>query len=302
MKMKRIIVLCIALVLIAGLLAGCTSPQTENGDPSAGDKGTVKIGYVNWVDVIALTNLATIVLEDTMGYEVQPILADLAPIYASIASGETDAYLGTWLPLTHAAQMDRYKDELENLGLVYEEGVMGLTVPAYMAIDSIEDLVGNEDIVNGEIVGIDAGAGMMGITEDAIKEYGLNMKLLKGSDVTMTALLDQAIKNNEPIVVTGWKPHWKFARYDLKILEDSKGIFGGEEKAYNIVRLGLSEDMPEVTEFLTKMYLTIDQLQEIIYMMESSEEDAKTVVRNWIKENADTVSKWLPEGYTLKVE
>jgi glycine betaine/proline transport system substrate-binding protein len=298
MSYKKIIALSLAAILVVGLLTGCTN--TESGTPAGEDKGTVTIGYVNWVDVIALTNVATVVLEDTMGYEVEPMLADLAPIYTSIAAGSTDAYLGTWLPVTHAAQMDKYKDQLDNLGVVYEGAVLGLTVPEYMDdINSIEDLVGNEDLVNGEIVGIDTGAGIMECAENAIKDYGLDLELIAGSDASMTAVLDKAINNEEPVVVTGWKPHWKFARYDLKILEDPKKSFGEEEKAYNIARLGLSEDMPEVHEFFSNMYLTIDQLQEIIYMMETSEENDKEVAREWIKENPDVINSWLPEGYSL---
>jgi glycine betaine/proline transport system substrate-binding protein len=36
------------------------------------------------------------------------------------------------------------------------------------------------------------------------------------SSGAMTVALGQAIKNNEDIVITGWSPHWMFAKYDLK--------------------------------------------------------------------------------------
>ena len=36
----------------------------------------------------------------------------------------------------------------------------------------------------------------------------------------MTQALSDAIANEEPIIVTGWNPHWKFAAFDLKYLED----------------------------------------------------------------------------------
>jgi glycine betaine/proline transport system substrate-binding protein len=291
---KKVVGMTLAMVMAVMLLTGCGS------DGGSDSKGTVKIGYVNWVDTIALTNVATIVLEEAMGYTVENTLADLAPIYTSIASGSTDAYLGTWLPLTHAAHMDKHGDDLEILGIVYEEGVQGLTVPAYMDINSIEDLKGNEHLIDYKIIGVDPGGGIMKATEKAIEEYGLDLELINGSDPTMTAALSKAIDAEKPIVVTGWKPHWKFTRYDLKILEDPKLCFGEEEKAYNIARLGLSEDMPEVAEFLSNMYLTIDELQEIIYMMETSDAENKDVCREWISQNTELVNSWLPEGYTVK--
>lgn len=295
---KKIIALCLATVFILGVLAGCNT--TEPGGPEGSEeKGTVKLGYVNWSDVIALTNVAAIVLEDAMGYRVETVLADLAPIYTSIAAGSTDAYLGTWLPLTHAAHMEKYGDDLENLGVVYDGAVQGFTVPAYMDIDSIEDLAGNEAMIGNRIIGIDPGAGLMQAAEQAIEEYGLDVTLVNGSDPAMAAALSKAIEAEEPIVVTGWKPHWKFTRFDLKILEDPKVCFGEEEKAYNIVRLGFSEDMPEAAQFLRNMHLSIDQVQEIIYMLETSNAEDKEVCREWISQNLDTVNSWLPEGYTM---
>ena len=38
----------------------------------------------------------------------------------------------------------------------------------------------------------------------------------------MTVALGQAIKSMNHIVITGWTPHWMFAKYDLKYLEDPK--------------------------------------------------------------------------------
>lgn len=291
---KKITGMLLAMLLAATTFTGC------DGTGKADSKGTVKIAYVNWVDVIALTNVASVVLEDVMGYQVETTLADLAPIYTSIASGSTDAYLGTWLPLTHAAHMEKYGDKLENLGVVYEGGVQGFTVPSYMEIDSIEDLAGKEDLIGHSVVGVDTGAGIMGAAEKAIQAYDLDLTLINGSDATMSAALSKAIANKEPIVVTGWKPHWMFTRYDLKILKDPKLSFGEEEKAYNIVRKGFSKDMPEVAQFLSNMHLSIDQVQEIIYRMEQSDAEDKEVCREWISQNTEVVRSWLPEGYTMQ--
>ena len=47
-------------------------------------------------------------------------------------------------------------------------------------------------------------------------------------------------------MVTGWTPHWKFARWDLKFLDDPKKVYGEAETINTIVRQGLKEDMPEV--------------------------------------------------------
>ena len=90
-----------------------------------------------------------------------------------------------------------------------------------MEIDSIEQLNANKEAFDGQIIGIDSGAGIMRATERAIPNMAWNMNWLPAA-VGVTAALGKAIDNKESIVVTGWTPHWKFARWDLKFLEDPK--------------------------------------------------------------------------------
>ena len=88
MKLKKSIGILLSLLVIIGLFAGCTSNNTESGN----DK-TVTLGLVEWADAIAITNLGAVVLEDYMDYKVEMTVADIGPIYTSVANGSTDAYL-----------------------------------------------------------------------------------------------------------------------------------------------------------------------------------------------------------------
>ena len=86
-----------------------------------------------------MTNLAKVILED-QGYRVTLKNADIAPIFTSVASGKADVFMDAWLPVTHADYMEQYGDRLETLGTVYEHAKLGLVVPEYVTIRSIEDL------------------------------------------------------------------------------------------------------------------------------------------------------------------
>src|SRR5699024_8715859 len=78
-----------------------------------------------------------------------------------------------------------------------------------------------------EITGIEPGAGVFKASEKAVEEYDLEgWEVQASSSGAMATALGEAIDNEEPIIVTGWSPHWKFAKYDLKYLEDPKGVFG----------------------------------------------------------------------------
>ena len=48
----------------------------------------------------------------------------------------------------------------------------------------------------------------------------------------MTAALRRAARRDEWIVVTGWSPHWMFAKWKLRYLEDPKGVLGGLERVH----------------------------------------------------------------------
>ena len=47
----------------------------------------------------------------------------------------------------------------------------GLVIPDYVTINSIEELNAEKERFSGQIVGIDAGAGIMKATDQAIKDY-----------------------------------------------------------------------------------------------------------------------------------
>src|SRR5699024_1148510 len=101
--------------------------------------------------------------------------------------------------------------------------------------ESTDEKVGES--VDWEITGIDPGAGIMGSAEDAMEEYDLedDWDLQESSESAMISTLQEKYENEEPIIFTGWKPHWIFADMDLKMLDDPKEVFGGDGDEINLV-------------------------------------------------------------------
>lgn len=287
--MKKLLVMILIGVLSLGIFTGCT-------DSGSGDNGnkTVKLGYVNWSEGIAMTNLAKAILEDKMGYKVDLTMTDAAPLFTSLASGNTDAFLDSWLPVTHEDYMKKFGDKVEDLGYNFENARIGLAVPSYVDIDSIEDLNSLKAEFDGKIVGIDSGAGIMNATEKAIEEYGLDYELMPGSGPTMAAALKKAIDNKEPIIVTGWEPHWMFAKWDLKFLDDPKKVYGEAEYIHTIARKDLSTDMPEVANFLSNFFMSSAELGDLMGEIENnSDKDPVEVARDWMNAHEDLVNSWI---------
>lgn len=64
----------------------------------------------------------------------------------------------------------------------------------------------------------------------------------ESSTAAMLTELGEALDNEEEIIVAAWNPHYMFAKYDIKYIDDPKGVYGGEEYITIIARKGLKED------------------------------------------------------------
>ena len=278
-----------ALLLFTFVATGCQSEEQSNK--------TADLVYVNWAEGIAYTNLAKNVLEQKMGYEVTITSADVGPTYTAIANGDRDAFMETWLPVLHRNYMDQFEDDIVDLGYVYEGTQSGLVVPEYVEVDSISNLNNYVEEFDGQITGIDAGAGVMQTTQEVIDEYGLNYELMTSSGPAMTAALSNAIENEEWIIVTGWQPHWKFGRWDLKFLkQDDDNVLWETGNIHIMGRQNLKEDKPELAAFLSNMKFNEEQLADLMVKVNESDEDVADVTEQWMNEHEELVESWIPEG------
>ena len=289
LKKSFFVILSLVVMLSAGVLAGCG----ESGEPA--DKGTVELVYVQWACAEAETHIAEAVLGD-MGYNVEKSAVEAGIMWTAVANGDADAFTTAWLPYTHESYWEEYQNDVEDLGSIFDGAKLGLVVPSYVTIDSIAEMADYADEFDNRIVGIDPSAGIMQHTaEDTMPAYGLNdWNLVESSGPAMTVELGRAIENGEWIAVTGWAPHWKFFKWDLKILDDPELTYGGNEEIHVIARKGFSEDMPEAAEMLSNFYLTAEQLGEVMYNINVEGVDPEEAARTWVDANQDVVNEWIP--------
>lgn len=294
-KLKSTISILSALLILSFGFAACGGQ--EQSEESEGEDKSARLVYVNWAEGVAYTNLAKNVLEEKMGYEVEITTADVGPAYTSVAQGDYDAFMETWLPVLHADYYERFEDDIVDLGYVYEDTRSGLVVPTYLEdINTISDLGENADMFGGEITGIDAGAGIMSSTEQVIDSYGLDMNLVSSSGPAMTSALSRAVQNEEPIVVTGWDPHWMFGRFDLKFLEQDGEQIWGAGNIHIMGRTNLESEKPELAQFLRNMEFTTDELADLMLHVNESENDVEEATMEWMMENEDVVEDWIPSS------
>jgi len=270
------------------LTAGCTG---SDGSASPSEEKSISIGYVLWDSEIASTNVLKQAFEQA-GYTVEITAVDAAPLYQGLAAGDFDCTVSSWLPATHKTYMETYGDSIVMVGKNLEGAKIGLVVPAYVTIDSIDQLNGTVEQFDGKIIGIEPGAGIMSATETAIADYGLDYELTYSSSAGMASALRKAINEDRWIVVTGWTPHWMFARWDLKYLDDPRGVYGGEEYIATLARTGLEQDKPGAYAILERFNWTTSDMESVMLDIENgtSVDDA---AKRWVDAHQDQVDGWI---------
>lgn len=280
--MKQIFLFVLVAVILG--MAACNTG-------GANGKKKITIGYVNWAEGVAMTYLAKNILEQK-GYEVILKNADVAPIFAAVAGGDADIFLDAWMPVTHQQYMEKFGQQLTVLNSSFEGARIGLVVPDYVNIHSIAALNAAKDKFKGHIVGIDAGAGIMGKAEEAVKAYALDYELQSSSEAAMMAILKKNIDEKQPIVITGWAPHWMFSRYQLRFLDDPQQVFGATENIQIIANSEFSVTDTVAVPFFRKFQLTSEQLGSLMGALADTDNDEDAAVKNWMQQHQELVTSW----------
>lgn len=282
----RNLIIGIITILYSLTLVSCEQPSDPN---------KIKLVYVEWASEVASSNVVRVALESA-GYNVEMLPVSAAAMWQAVATGAADATVSAWLPTGHKYYYDRVKDMVVDLGVNLKGTEVGLVVPNYVTIDSIDQLNQFKDKFKSEIIGIDPGAGMMSKTEKLIKDYHLDFRLINGSGATMTAALAYAISQKQWIVVTGWKPHWMFSRWKLKFLKDPKKIFGQNDTIQTIVRKGLKKDKPRAYEVLQKFHWTPQDMQEVMLLNHEKKASPHENAKQWLKAHPALLKQWLSQS------
>ena len=305
-------------VLLAGLgLAGASlhnlasRPEADTSVPATNTPGStsqvqssndrnpagapLKLGWSPWADAEVVSLMATQLIESELNQPVERVMADIGIQYQSVARGDLDLMLMAWLPGTHRDYWSKVRDRVLDLGPMYS-GRLGWIVPDYVpkeVIASIEQLQDPQLAArfDGRVQGIDPGSGLNQASLKALKQYGLtSMELVASSSAVMAAVLAQAIDEQRWLIATSWTPHWMFARYKLRFLDDPKGSFGATERIHAVARQGLDQLHPAVTAFLSRFHLPESDLDGLL--LQAQESSVETAVSTYLARHPNRVRYW----------
>ncbi|CAN7342014.1 glycine betaine ABC transporter substrate-binding protein [Trinickia sp. LjRoot230] len=260
----------------------------------------VKVAVTNWADVLAVANVAKYVLENNLNQPVQFVQADIGIQYQGVARGDLDIMVGGWLPVTHATYYARYKNDMDDVGVIYTGGKNGWAVPAYVPeseLSSITDLNKPEvkSKLNATIQGIEPGGGLMQASEKTVKAYNLaGYNLQASSEAGMLAAVSRAYQSNQWVVATVWSPHWLFQKWKMRYLKDPKGTLGGEEHIHAFASKQFATKFPRVNVFFKHFKLTLADVEAIEFDGNTSN-DYAAAAKKFVNAHPEKLKAWLQQ-------
>ncbi|WP_031485904.1 glycine betaine ABC transporter substrate-binding protein [Maridesulfovibrio frigidus] len=280
MKFKGIVVLFIAFVLMSFCVGSAMAEKTP-----------IRFGVNNWAENVAVSNMWKLLLEKR-GYEIELVDVGKAIMYAGVASKNLDLGIEVWLPNSDKPMVDRYGKDFDIQSAWYKGAKLGLVVPAYVNIDSLDQLAGKADIFGDDIFGIGSGSSLNEMTRTAIKKYGLeDYEFMESSEPAMLGALKMAYDKKKPVVVTLWNPHYIFSEYKLKYLKDPKNVYGDGDDIFFITRKGFADSYGDVLKWMNNWIMDDKSLGELIGTIEKNGDPAEGA-SIWIEKNQKLVNSW----------
>lgn len=260
----------------------------------------IKMAVTDWADVLATANVAKYVLETKLNQPVKFVNADIGIQFEGVARGDLDIMVGGWLPVTHGAYYAKYKNDLDDVGVIYTGGRNGWAVPAYVpesALNSISDL-NKPDVkskLDGTIQGIGPGAGLMQASQKTMQAYSLaDYRLQSSSEAGMLAAVSRAYQSKQWVVATVWSPHWLWQKWHMRYLKDPKGSLGGEEQIHAFASKQFAGKFARADVFFKHFKLKLADI-EAIELDGNATNDYAAAAKKFVDAHPDEVNAWLQQ-------
>ena len=292
--MKRLISCCLLVLSPYALAAEDASCKN------------VRMGVVNWTDVIATSAMAQTLL-DGLGYKTKQTSASQQIIFAGLRDKRLDMFLGYWNPIMNQS-ITPFVDAKQVTVLAepsLKDAKAMLAVPTYMAdkgLKSFADIATFEKELGGRIYGIEPGSGANTQIKAMIEKNRIGLgkfQLVESSEAGMLSAVTRAVKRNEPIVFFGWTPHPMNINQDMTYLtgsEDALGPDEGRATVWTVTAPDYASRCPNVSRLLSNLTFSAEDESRMMQPL-LDHKDAQASARQWLKDHPQDQQRWL-EGVT----
>lgn len=297
-------------MIAAGLFASLAATQVQAADDAATCQSP-SFSDVGWTDISATTATAAKVLEG-LGYSPDVSVLSVAVTFESLKQGDTDIFLGNWMPLQEPVATPLIESgQIEVPRVNLEGALIGFAVPKSTfdaGLKTYADIAKFKDQLGGQIYGIEAGSSANTTILEMIDsdKFGLSaFELVESSEQGMLAQVDRAINSQGDILFFGWRPHPMNVRYEIEYLTDGDDVFGPQDGAATVqtnTRAGFSTDCPNLGKFLSNLVFTVEAEDVMMSYILDEGLDPSAAAERWLTENPEVLDAWLADVTTLEGE
>lgn len=297
-------------ILAAGLLASLAAGQASAADDPATCRAP-SFSDVGWTDITATTATAARILEG-LGYAPDVSVLSVAVTFESLKQGDTDIFLGNWMPLQIPIQTPLVEaGDIEVVQTNLEGAVIGFAVPksTYDAgLKTYSDIAAFQEQLGGTIYGIEAGSSANATILETIENDGFGLsgfELVESSEQGMLAQVRRAMGSGSDILFFGWRPHPMNVRFEMEYLTDGNDMFGPNDGAATVLtntRAGFSGDCPNLGRFLKNLVFTVEAEDLMMSYILDEGLEPRAAAERWLTENPQVLDAWLADVTTLEGE
>lgn len=266
----------------------------------------VRLGVVNWTDVIATSAMAQVLL-DGLGYKTKQTSASQQIIFAGIRDDRLDMFLGYWNPImTQTISPFVNAKQVKVLDAPsLEDARATLAVPRYLAdkgLKSFADIHKFEKELGGKIYGIEPGSGANTQIKAMIEknQFGLGkFQLVESSEAGMLSAVDRAVRRKQAVVFFGWAPHPMNVNVDMVYLGDSQDALGPDEgraSVWAVTAPDYAQRCPNAHRLLSNLKFSAEDESRMMQPL-LDHKDPLDSARQWLKDHPQDQKRWL-EGVT----
>ncbi|MDQ0348001.1 glycine betaine/proline transport system substrate-binding protein [Ancylobacter vacuolatus] len=275
-------------------------------DPAACAKP--RFSDVGWTDITATTAVADELLTH-LGYKPDVAVLSVAITFKALENGDRDIFLGNWMPLQEPTQVPLVKaGKIDVVATNLDGARIGFATSkaAYDAgLKTYADIAKFKDKLQGKIYGIEAGSGANATISKMITEDTFGLKgfdLVESSEQAMLTQVGHRIKQGEPVVFFGWRPHPMNVNLPIEYLTKGNDVFGpkdGGASVLTLTRPGYVKDCPNVGKLLTNLVFDVAMEDRLMSDILDKGMQPEAAVTAWMKQNPATVETWLAGVTTL---
>ena len=309
--------------LITEAQSAGTDPAATTGEAPASGEG-IALAVNPWTGSAVNAHVAKAIMESELGTAVELVEIDENATWPGLDAGDIDAVLEVW-PSGHAEDYATYiegKQTVVDLGRLGPTAKIGWYVPTAV-VEEHPELATWEGFQDPELAGLfataetgDAGQFLMGdpsyvsYDEQIIANLDLPLQfVVAGSEAALITAIEQAVADEQPVLLNFWQPHWLQSQVELTEVElpevtdeclASAAAGDGNyecdypiDEIYKAANAGLEEKNPAAFAFLSNLELTTEQQNEIAAMIDADGMAPEAAAAAWIEANADVVEAWL---------